>query len=84
MSLLVPIVVGILAGFLAGKIMNGSGYGILMDLALGLIGGIFGRFVLGLLGIGASGIIGSILVATFGAVVLIWIVRWVRTSRGTA
>jgi len=82
--MLVAIVVGIIAGFLAGKIMNGSGYGILMDLVLGLIGGIFGRFVLGLLGIGASGIIGGILVATFGAVVLIWIVRWVRSNHGTA
>ena len=82
--MLVAIVVGIIAGFLAGKIMNGSGYGILMDLVLGLIGGIFGRFVLGLLGIGASGIIGAILVATFGAVMLVWAVRWVRSSRGTA
>jgi uncharacterized membrane protein YeaQ/YmgE (transglycosylase-associated protein family) len=64
--------------------MNGSGYGIVMDLVLGLIGGLFGRFMLGLVGIGASGIIGSILVATFGAVVLIWLVRWVRSNHGTA
>jgi uncharacterized membrane protein YeaQ/YmgE (transglycosylase-associated protein family) len=81
--MLVAIIVGIIAGFLAGKIMNGSGYGILMDLVLGLIGGIFGRFVLGFVGIGASGIIGAILVATFGSVLLIWLVRWVRTNHGT-
>jgi uncharacterized membrane protein YeaQ/YmgE (transglycosylase-associated protein family) len=82
--MLVAIVVGIIAGFFAGKIMNDAGYGILMDLALGLIGGIFGRFVLGMVGIGAYGIIGSILVSTFGAVLLIWIVRWIKSSRGTA
>jgi uncharacterized membrane protein YeaQ/YmgE (transglycosylase-associated protein family) len=82
--MLFAIVIGVIAGFLAGKIMNGSGYGIVMDLVLGLIGGLFGRFMLGLVGIGASGIIGSILVATFGAVVLIWLVRWVRSNHGTA
>jgi uncharacterized membrane protein YeaQ/YmgE (transglycosylase-associated protein family) len=80
--MLIAIIVGLIAGFLAGKIMNGSGYGLFMDLVLGLLGGIFGSFVLGLVGIGAHGIIGSILVATFGSVVLIWLVRWVRSSRG--
>jgi len=82
--MLIAIIVGLIAGFLAGKIMNGSGYGIFMDLVLGLLGGIFGSFVLGLVGIGARGIIGSILVATFGSVLLIWIVRWVRSSRGVS
>lgn len=81
MSLLIAICVGIAAGFLAGKIMNGSGYGLVMDLFLGLLGGIFGSFVLSLVGIGASGIIGRILVATFGAVMLIWMVRWVRSNK---
>jgi uncharacterized membrane protein YeaQ/YmgE (transglycosylase-associated protein family) len=77
------IIVGIVAGFLAGKVMNGSGYGILMDLLLGVAGGIVGGFVLGLVGIGARGLIGSILVATFGAVLLIWVVRQFRANRGT-
>jgi uncharacterized membrane protein YeaQ/YmgE (transglycosylase-associated protein family) len=82
--MIIALLIGCLAGFLAGKIMNGSGYGLFVDLALGLLGGIFGRLVLGLVGIGAYGIIGSILVATFGAVMLIYIVRWVRSSNGTA
>ena len=82
--MLVGIIVGILAGFLAGKIMKGSGYGIVVDLVLGLLGGIVGRFVLGMIGIGAWGLIGSILVSTFGAILLIWIVRQVRSSRGSA
>ncbi|MEP6491231.1 MAG: GlsB/YeaQ/YmgE family stress response membrane protein [bacterium] len=62
--------------------MNGSGYGVFMDLLLGLFGGIVGSFVLGMIGIGASGIIGSILVATFGAVLLVWIARQVRSNHG--
>jgi len=82
--MIMALLIGCLAGFLAGKIMNGSGYGLFVDLALGLLGGIFGRFTLGLVGIGAYGIIGSIIVATLGAVMLIYIVRWVRSSNGTA
>jgi len=76
------ILIGVLAGFLAGKIMNGSGYGILMDLLLGFVGGIVGRFVFGLIGIGATGIIGGILISTAGAMMLIWIVRMMKSSRG--
>jgi uncharacterized membrane protein YeaQ/YmgE (transglycosylase-associated protein family) len=82
--MLIAIVVGIIAGFFAGKIMNGSGYGLFIDLILGLLGGVFGGFVLGLVGIGSRGLIGSILVATFGAVLLIWIARWLRSNRGMA
>ena len=78
--MIVAIIVGIIAGFLAGQIMKGSGYGIFMDLLLGLLGGIVGSFVLGILGIGSSGMIGSILIATFGAVLCIWIVRQVRRA----
>jgi len=80
-GLIWSIIVGIIAGFLAGKVMNGSGYGLFMDLLLGVAGGIVGTFVLGLVGVGGSGLIGSILVATFGAVLLIWVVRQVRSSR---
>lgn len=79
--MIVTIIVGILAGFFAGQVMKGSGYGLVADLLLGLGGGIVGSFVLGMLGIGATGIIGSILIATFGAVLLIWVVRMFRSDR---
>jgi uncharacterized membrane protein YeaQ/YmgE (transglycosylase-associated protein family) len=81
--MIITIIVGILAGFLAGKLMNGSGYGLFVDLLLGLGGGIVGSFALGILGIGASGVIGSVLIATFGAMMLIWVVRMLRSDRGT-
>jgi uncharacterized membrane protein YeaQ/YmgE (transglycosylase-associated protein family) len=81
--MIIALLVGLVAGFLAGKIMNGSGYGLFVDMLLGFFGGIVGRLLLGMLGIYVRGLIGSILVATFGAVLLIYLVRWVRSSNGT-
>ena len=78
--MIIAIIVGVFAGFLAGKILNGSGYGMLADLALGFLGGIVGRIAFGLVGIRATGLIGSIVVATCGALMLIWITRWVRSG----
>jgi uncharacterized membrane protein YeaQ/YmgE (transglycosylase-associated protein family) len=79
--MIIGIIVGILAGFFAGKLMNGSGYGLVIDLLLGIAGGFVGSFVFGLLGIGATGLIGSVLIATGGAMMLIWIVRALRSDR---
>ncbi|HEX3866489.1 MAG TPA: GlsB/YeaQ/YmgE family stress response membrane protein [Gemmatimonadaceae bacterium] len=81
--MVVGIIVGTCAGFLAGQIMKGSGYGILMDLVLGLLGGLVGSLALGVVGLHASGLIGSIVVSTVGAVLLIWISRWMRSDRGS-
>jgi len=69
------IVVGLIAGFLAGKVMKGQGFGVLMDIVVGIVGSIVGGFLFGLIGISAGGLIGSIVVAFVGAVVLIWVVR---------
>ena len=80
--MLITIIVGILAGFLAGKVMNGSGYGLFADLLLGLGGGLVGSLVLGMVGIGSRGLIGSVLIATFGAMMLIWVVRAMRSDHG--
>ena len=77
------IIVGIIAGFLAGKIMKGSGYGVLMDLVLGLLGGLLGGFLAGSLGLGGGGLIWSILIATIGAIILVWLVRLIQGGRKT-
>jgi len=66
------IIVGLVAGWAAGKIMKGSGYGVLMDIVLGIVGAVVGGLLLGILGIHGEGLIGSIVVAIFGAVFLIW------------
>jgi len=74
-GLIGAIFIGLIAGWLAGKVMKGRGYGVLMDIVLGIVGGVIGRFVLGLLGLGAWNLIGSIVVSFVGAVILIWLVR---------
>jgi uncharacterized membrane protein YeaQ/YmgE (transglycosylase-associated protein family) len=77
-SLLGWIVIGIIAGWLTGKLMRGAGYGILMDLILGLIGAVIGGWIFGLLGISSYGFVGSLAAATVGAVVLVAIARLFR------
>ena len=74
------IVVGLIAGWLAGKVMKGGGYGVLMDIVLGIAGGIVGRFVFGLIGLSSWGLIGSIVVSFVGAVLLVWIVRQIKKA----
>ena len=78
------LVVGLIAGWLAGQFMRGGGYGIVGDIVLGVIGALIGGFVFGLLLPGSSaGFIGSIVVAFIGAVILIALARAV-TGRAPA
>jgi uncharacterized membrane protein YeaQ/YmgE (transglycosylase-associated protein family) len=70
------IIVGLIAGWAAGKIMKGGGYGPLMDIVLGMVGAIVGGWIFNALGIyPAGGIVASIVVAIVGAILLIWISR---------
>ena len=77
MDIIVWIVVGLAAGWLAGQLMKGSGYGILGDLVLGVVGAFIGGWLFGAIAPGSqpNGLLGSILVATIGAVVVIVIAR---------
>jgi uncharacterized membrane protein YeaQ/YmgE (transglycosylase-associated protein family) len=76
MGFLAWIVVGLIAGWLAGQVMQGGGYGVVFDIILGLIGGVLGGWIFGLLGIwSGGGMIGSIIVAFAGAVILVAITR---------
>ena len=75
-GLLAWLVVGLVAGFLAGRVMKGGGYGLVGDLIMGVVGAFVGGFLANLLGLsGSMGIIGSIIVAFVGACVFIAIVR---------
>jgi uncharacterized membrane protein YeaQ/YmgE (transglycosylase-associated protein family) len=81
MFLLYILLVGLIAGWATGKIMKGSGYGVLADILLGIVGAFVGSRVLGLLGVYTSGgLIPSILVAILGAVILVAIVRMLRKA----
>jgi uncharacterized membrane protein YeaQ/YmgE (transglycosylase-associated protein family) len=69
------LVVGLIAGWLAGLMMKGSGYGIVGDIIVGLIGAFLGGLIMSFFVEGAAGFGGSILVALVGACVLIFLVR---------
>ena len=69
------IVVGLIAGFLAGLVMRGGGFGIVGDIIVGILGAIIGGFIAGLLGLGSSGLIGTIIIAFLGACLLIALLR---------
>ena len=69
------LIVGIVAGWLAGVVMKGGGFGLIGDLVVGVIGAFLGGWLFGVLGIQFGGLLGAILTAFVGAVVLIWVVR---------
>ncbi len=70
------LIVGALAGWLAGKVMKGGGYGLVGDIVVGIIGAFVGGFLFGILMPGSSvGLIGSIVVAFIGACLFIALVR---------
>lgn len=69
------LIIGLVAGWLAGQISRGSGFGLWGDLIVGVIGALVGGFVFGLLGITAYGLIGSLVTSTIGAVLFLWLLR---------
>lgn len=71
-SLVAFLVIGALAGWIAGKLMKGGSFGLGGNLVIGIIGSLVGGFLFSLLGLGATGLIGSLVTATVGAVVLLW------------
>jgi uncharacterized membrane protein YeaQ/YmgE (transglycosylase-associated protein family) len=78
-SILVILLVGLVAGWLAGQIVRGTGYGIVADICIGIIGALIGSWLLPQIGIHlGAGIISSIIVATIGAIILLVILRLVN------
>jgi uncharacterized membrane protein YeaQ/YmgE (transglycosylase-associated protein family) len=75
MSILITAAIGILAGFIAGKIMKGGGLGLFGDLIVGLIGGLLGGYLARLAGLGGYGLLGQIVIAIIGACILLWFIR---------
>ena len=75
------LVVGLIAGWLAGVVMKGGGYGVVADIILGILGGLLGGWIFTSLGIGAGGgVIGGIVVAFIGAVILVAITRVLKRA----
>jgi uncharacterized membrane protein YeaQ/YmgE (transglycosylase-associated protein family) len=80
-SFLMWVFIGLVAGWLAGKIGRGRGFGCLVDIILGMVGAVLGGWIFSKLGIQGSGLLFSIAAATVGAVVLVLVAR-VFSSRG--
>ena len=73
------IIVGLIAGWAAGKIMRGAGYGPAVDIVLGMVGAVVGGWIFNALGIyPGGGILGSVVVAIIGAMLLIWLSRLLK------
>jgi uncharacterized membrane protein YeaQ/YmgE (transglycosylase-associated protein family) len=80
-GLLYWLIVGLIAGWLAGVVMKGGGYGMLADIILGILGGVLGGWIFSSLGVGSGGgLIGGIIVAFIGAVILVAITRALKRA----
>ena len=82
-GLVMWLIVGLIAGFLASRVMRGGGYGLIGDIVVGIVGAFIGGWISGLLGVGGTyGLIGSIVIAFIGACVLIAILHAFSSRRG--
>jgi uncharacterized membrane protein YeaQ/YmgE (transglycosylase-associated protein family) len=79
-SLIWFLLIGLIAGWLAGQIMRGGGFGIVGDMIVGVIGALLGGWLFGVLGIHAGGLIGAIITAFIGAIILIALLRVIRRA----
>ena len=81
-SLLVILLVGLIAGWLAGHFVHGTGFGLIPDIAIGIVGALIGNWLFPQLGIHlATGMISSVVTATVGAVLLLMVLRLFRRRR---
>lgn len=73
-SLLGFLIIGAIAGWIAGKLMQGGGFGILGNIVVGVLGAVIGGAIFGFLGITAGGMLGSLVTAVVGAAILLFVV----------
>ncbi len=79
-SLLIFLAIGAVAGWLAGTLMKGGGFGLLADMVIGIVGAVIGGVLFGVLGISAGGLIGELITAVVGAVVLLFVIRVIKRA----
>ncbi len=78
MNWLWMLIIGAIAGWLAGTLVKGRGFGLIVDIIVGIVGAIIGGWVFGLLGIAGYGLIGTLAAATVGAVILLLIIKAIK------
>jgi uncharacterized membrane protein YeaQ/YmgE (transglycosylase-associated protein family) len=75
------IIVGLVAGWLAGVIMKGGGFGVVGDIVVGIIGALLGGWLFSTMGVSAGGgLLGAIVVALIGAIILIFLLRLIKRA----
>jgi uncharacterized membrane protein YeaQ/YmgE (transglycosylase-associated protein family) len=75
------ILIGLAAGWLAGQLMRGGGFGVVGDIIVGVIGALLGGFLFRTLGVSTGGgLLGALMVATIGAIVLIFLLRLIKSA----
>ena len=77
-ALLIFLAIGAVAGWLAGTLMKGRGFGLPGNIVVGICGAVLGGYVFGLLGISAGGILGAVVTATAGAALLLFVVGLIK------
>jgi len=79
-ALILFLLIGLVAGWLASTLMKGRGLGLVGNLVVGVIGAFFGGFLFSVLGISAGGLVGLLITATVGAVVLLLLIRLIKSG----
>jgi len=77
-SVIGVLIIGALAGWIAGKIMKGKGFGLAINIVVGIVGAVIGSFLFGLIGVTPGGLIGSLITATVGALALLFAISLVK------
>ncbi len=81
MSILWLLLVGLIAGWLAGQLVKGSGFGVVGDIVVGIVGALIGGWLAGRFGIATYGLLGEIIMAVVGAVILLFVLRLFSKGR---
>lgn len=79
-TILIWVIIGAIAGWLAGVLVKGYGFGLMGNIVVGILGAVVGGWLLGALGIATTGVIGAVIGATSGAVFLLFVIRLLRRA----
>lgn len=79
-ALVLFLVIGLVAGWLASTLMKGRGLGLVGNLVVGVIGALLGGFLFNLVGINVGGLVGLLIMATVGAIVLLFLIRLIKRA----
>jgi uncharacterized membrane protein YeaQ/YmgE (transglycosylase-associated protein family) len=80
-SLVIYLCIGAFAGWLAGSLIRGGGFGLWINMAIGIVGSVIGGFLFGLLGLSANGLVGAIITAFVGAAILLFLAGLLKKVR---